>query len=147
VFMSILKIFENQSERRMSHLKNIFTIALADGEIDSEELNTIFSIAQKIGITKEEFDYVVNNNDSIKNKVPVAFKDKHMQLCHLVAMMFVDGKIDINELNYCYQLSEKLGYSKLNVHAYIDMLTMFVETYKDIPTAIDEFLQISSQTS
>ena len=131
----------------MSHLKNIFTIALADGEIDSEELNTIFTIAQKIGITKEEFDHVVNNNESIKNKVPVAFKDKHMQLCHLVAMMFVDGQIDSNELNYCYQLSEKLGYDKLGVHAYIDMLSMLIGTYKDIPTAVDEFLKITSQNT
>jgi uncharacterized tellurite resistance protein B-like protein len=142
-----LKIFENQSERRMSHLKNIFTIALADGKIDSNELNTIFSIAQKIGISKEEFDRVVKNNESIKNKFPVAFKDKHTQLCHLIAMMFVDGQIDNNELSYCYQLSEKLGYDKLGVHAYIDMLSMLIGTYKDIPTAIDEFLQISTQNN
>jgi hypothetical protein len=72
-------------------------LKLADGKIDSNELNTIFSIAQKIGISKEEFDRVVKNNESIKNKFPVAFKDKRTQLCHLIAMMFVDGQIDNNE--------------------------------------------------
>jgi uncharacterized tellurite resistance protein B-like protein len=143
--MSILKIFENQSERRMSHLKNIFTIALADGEIDSEELNTIFNISHKIGITKEEFDFVFNNNESIKNKVPVSFKDKHLQLCHLIAIMFVDGQIERNELNYVYQLSEKLGYDKLAVHAYIDMLFMLINAHNDVPSAINEFLEITTK--
>ena len=144
--MSILKIFENQSDRRMSHLKNIFTIAMVDGEIDSNEFKTIFNIAQKIGVTKEEFDFVLNNNDSVKDKVPVSFKDKHLQLCHLIAMMFVDGKIDNAELNYCYQLSEKLGFGKLEVHLYIDLLSSTVIAHNDFQSAVDKFLEITSQT-
>jgi len=145
--MSILKIFENQSDRRMSHLKNIIVIAMADGQIDAIELNTILKISQKIGITQEEFDYVVNNLELIKDKVPVSFKDKNLQLCHLIAMMFVDGKIDNLELKYCYELSEKLGYDRLGVHAYIDMLSMFIKTYKDVPTAVNQFLEITSQSN
>ena len=119
---------------------------MVDGEIDSNEFKIIFNIAQKIGVTKEEFDFVLNNNDSVKDKVPVSFKDKHLQLCHLIAMMFVDGKIDNAELNYCYQLSEKLGFGKLEVHLYIDLLSSTVIAHNDFQSAVDKFLEITSQT-
>lgn len=86
-------------------------MASADGQILDVESQFVLEIAIKNGLTQDEFNRIKYRPESIDFFPPETIKDRLLQLYDLVALMMIDGDININELSYCKFIAKRLGFN------------------------------------
>ncbi|ELR68313.1 hypothetical protein C900_00540 [Fulvivirga imtechensis AK7] len=106
--MGLLDIFSSGSEERKSHIKNLISVAMADGHLAEEEWALLTRVAQRLRMSSEEIQNIKNNPADIQFVVPKKYKEKIQQVNDLVALMMVDGDIDQSELELCKKIALKL---------------------------------------
>jgi uncharacterized tellurite resistance protein B-like protein len=107
--MALLNIFKtNLTGIRKSHVKNLITIAMADGELDSDEWDLLVAIAKTLGATDNEIKTIQARPETIRFIPPKKYDEKVQQVSDLVAVMTVDGHINPREIELCKKLSLKL---------------------------------------
>jgi uncharacterized tellurite resistance protein B-like protein len=107
--MDLLSIFQSDSDGvRKSYVKNLITIAMADGQIDNEEWQLLTELGKLIGLTEEEIIKVRDNQEFITFHPPRNYDDRVQQIRDLVAIMTIDGEINEKELALCKKISLKL---------------------------------------
>lgn len=110
--MSIFDFFKTDlTGQRRSHIKNLISIAMADGYFDTDEWNLLISIAQKLDMPESDIEEIRNNKVKVKFVVPPKYQDKLQQVNDLVAMMTIDGEINRKELQLCKKIA-----LNLNIH-------------------------------
>ncbi|MBL6446604.1 TerB family tellurite resistance protein [Fulvivirga sp. 29W222] len=104
-----MSIFESDKDgRRKSHIKNLISVAMADGHLADEEWALLSKIAHHLGMSSEAIQNIRNNPEEVKFIAPKKYEEKLQQVTDLVAVMMVDGDIDQNELELCKKLALKL---------------------------------------
>ena len=107
--MDILKIFKTDYEGiRRSHVKNLISVAMADGHLDGDEWELLVIIAKRLDMSEEEIVRVKNNRDNINFVPPKSYDEKVQQIKDLVAVMTIDHQINQKELELCKKISLKL---------------------------------------
>lgn len=96
---------------RLSHLKNLITIALADGVLDPMEKEFIIEKASMLGIEEKElkgmFKEALNFNQNI---IHTSIK-KEEQMADAILMAVLDGNLHENEQKILHELGATLGFS------------------------------------
>lgn len=68
--MGIFNFFSSKEKRaKLSHLKSLLTLSLADGKIEKSELAAIAAVCSREGLTDSDLQRCIENPDSI-NFVP-----------------------------------------------------------------------------
>lgn len=107
--MDIFSIFKTDHHGiRKSHVKNLVSVAMADGHMDVEEWEFLVSIARVLGMSDAEIEDIRNNPEAVKFVAPRKYEDKVEQIRDLVAVMTIDGVINARELALCRKISLKL---------------------------------------
>jgi uncharacterized tellurite resistance protein B-like protein len=107
--MDILKIFKSDREGiRRSHVKNLVTVAMADGRLDIDEWKLLMTIAKRLGMEEEEIKLIRSNPDQVSFVPPKKYDEKVQQIRDLVAVMTIDHIINQKELELCKKISLKL---------------------------------------
>lgn len=107
--MSLLNIFESDKDgKRKSHIKNLISVAMADGHLADEEWALLTRVAHRLDMSSEEIQNIRNNPDEVKFIAPKKYKEKLQQVNDLVALMMVDGDVDRSELDLCKKIALKL---------------------------------------
>ena len=107
--MDLSKIFKSDKDGiRKSHVKNLVTVALADGQLSPEEWELLVSIADRIGITERETQTIKNNPDAVNFMPPKKYDEKVQQIEDLVAVMTIDREINEKEVELCKKISLRL---------------------------------------
>jgi hypothetical protein len=107
--MDLLKIFRTDHDGvRKSHMKNLISVALADGHLDDEEWSLLVTIAQVLQISPVEIRDIRENPDQVKFVAPKKYEDKVQQIQDLVAIMTIDDSINAKELQLCKKISLNL---------------------------------------
>ena len=107
--MDILKIFNSDKEGiRRSHVKNLVTVAMADGRLDIDEWKLLMAIAKRLGMDEEEIKFIRSNPDQISFVPPKKYDEKVQQIRDLVSVMTIDHIINQKELELCTKISLKL---------------------------------------
>lgn len=106
--MNFKNIFgtDHQGIRR-SHIKNLITVAMADGHLDNVEWTLLVSIAKALGTSEEEIE-IIKNTQGVTFVPPKTYEEKVEQIQDLVAIMTIDGQINPRELELCKKISLKL---------------------------------------
>jgi hypothetical protein len=108
-----LHFFDSLEEkRRLSHIKNLIALAAADGHVDDCEVDFIAEVGARMGIKDEEVKRIFKHPESIKFEVPESEDEKLVLLYDYVVVMMADKIIDDNELTFCYDTVEKLGFRR-----------------------------------
>ena len=99
-------------DTRLSHLKNLMIIALADGVLDPMEKEFIIEKASMLGIEekelKEMFKEALNfNQETIQTSVR-----KEEQMADAILMAVLDGYLHENEQKILHELGTALGFSR-----------------------------------
>lgn len=101
----------SELKRKKSHLKNLYTIALSDGRLDNSEFDFLFHVGQnKLYLSAEIVQQVVNFADDIAFYIPKNSNEKIDQLRDYVVMTLIDGDINDREISTCKLLAVKLGF-------------------------------------
>ena len=107
--MDLLKIFKSDKDGiRRSHVKNLVSVAMADGQLDRDEWKLLIVIAERLGMDEEEITSIKNNPDQVNFVPPKKYDEKVQQIRDLVAVMTIDSMINQRELELCKKISLKL---------------------------------------
>ncbi|MBL3656908.1 TerB family tellurite resistance protein [Fulvivirga sediminis] len=106
--MNLLNIFGSGDEKRRSHVKNLITVAMADGHLAKEEWDLLVIIARKLGMNNEDIQSIKDNPEDVKFTPPKKYDEKIQQVEDLVSVMMIDGDVDKNEMELCKKLALKL---------------------------------------
>jgi uncharacterized tellurite resistance protein B-like protein len=107
--MGIFNIFKADVESvKRSHIKNLVSVAMADGQLNSEEWDLVVAIAKLLGMSADEIEAVRQNPETVKFVAPKKYEDKVQHIHDLVALVAIDGHVDTRELALCKKISLRL---------------------------------------
>ena len=130
--MSIFDFFSSKEKRaKLSHLKNLVALSMADGKVEKSELAAIAAICSREGLTEDDLQKCLNNPDSINFVPPTDDKTRLRYIQDMLLLMMSDGDIDENEMLVCKLTAEALGYK----HEVID--AMLIGIIADLKEKID----------
>jgi len=129
--MGFLEKFKNTIEpaelkRKKSHLKNLYSVAMADGRIVNEEFDFLLNIANKLYLNPSVVQNVVNFPDDISFYIPQHDREKLDQIYNCVCMAVIDGEFNEREISMCKLISVKLGFRPIIVDRIIEHILQSV---------------------
>ncbi|MEO7990114.1 MAG: hypothetical protein ABI663_11260 [Chryseolinea sp.] len=93
---------------RRSHVKNLITIALADGHLSEDEWELLVYLASRLGMEEVEITAIKENPDAVTFVMPKTHNQRVQQIEDLVLLMSIDHDINPNEVELCKKISLKL---------------------------------------
>lgn len=137
ISMSLLDLFKSREKRaRLSHLKALVALSMADGVVQKSELAAIAMICDREGISEEELRRCLGNPDSISFVAPKDLETRIKYLKDMVFLMMCDGDMDDNEMRICRLTAEALGFRKEVIEALI--LDICVDVSQAINDSLDD---------
>jgi prepilin-type processing-associated H-X9-DG protein len=107
--MDLMKIFKSDKDGiRRSHVKNLVTVAMADGHVGTDEWELLIGIAQRLGMSEAEITEIRNNPEGVNFVPPKKYEERVQQLRDLVSVMTSDSLINLRELELCRKISLRL---------------------------------------
>ena len=97
---------------RLLHLKNLMTIALADGILDPMEKEFIIEKASMLGIEEKELNEMFKEALTLNHKIVQTSIKKEEQMADAILMAVLDGYLHENEQKILLELAEVLGFSR-----------------------------------
>ena len=110
----------NELKRKKSHIKNLYSVAMADGILANVEFDFLLSIANKMYINPSVVQNVIHYLDDISFYVPSHDREKLDQIYDCVCMAAIDGELNEREISMCKLISVKLGFRPLVVDQIIE---------------------------
>ncbi|MEQ8926750.1 MAG: hypothetical protein RLO81_13100 [Fulvivirga sp.] len=110
-------------------------MAKIDGETDQAELELIRQIGTSSNVSSEDIEKIIDQTraDSGIPSVELFSREEKIELMtNLVMVMKIDGRIDKEEMKFCWQVIKKLGY---NEEALFDLVST---TYLDPSKSVDK---------
>ena len=105
-------LFKSKEEKaRLSNMKNIISVSMADGDLGEDELTLIALAAARDNISEKDVEKMLKGSDRIKFTVPETDELKMQFLTDMVILMSIDGKIGDGELAMCKNAAVHFGYS------------------------------------
>lgn len=121
--MKLVELFDGRDKKkRLSHIRNLVALAVSDGELDNNELDLIFRIGSRIGLSRDELLRIIQRPESISFSPPEYFRERIEQLYDMVLIMMIDGEIHENEVGLCKLTAVRLGFK----HQIIDKMVLDV---------------------
>lgn len=119
--MSIFDIFSpGKKKAKLSHLKSLVALSMADGKVEKSELAAIAAVCSREGISESDFKKCIENPNSIEFNPPKDNETRIKYLRDMVVLMMCDGDIDDNEMLVCKMTAEALGFK----HEVIDAMVL-----------------------
>lgn len=97
------------------HLQILSQLARIDGETSESELKLIHEIGASKYVTREEVDEImsgVNKESTIPSLDALTVEEKVELITNLVMVMKADGRIELREMNFCFDIIKKVGFSE-----------------------------------
>ncbi|MEO7992672.1 MAG: TerB family tellurite resistance protein [Chryseolinea sp.] len=106
-YIVLTKILMDNHQQKISHLKALFHLATADGELSKSELVYIMNVAERLGINREE---ILNFDGSEPALVLPDLQHTHYAIFHRLAIVImIDNVASESEKRYCFNLGVKMG--------------------------------------
>jgi tellurite resistance protein len=99
-------------DTRLSHLKNLMIIALADGVLDPMEKEFIIEKASMLGIEEKELKEMFKEALNFNQKTIQTSVRKEEQMADAILMAVLDGYLHENEQKILHELGTALGFSR-----------------------------------
>lgn len=117
--MKFIELFDSRDKKkRLSHVRNLVALACADGSLDKAEMELIFNIGVKAGLSPDELNRIFQRPNSISFYPPDSYRERIEQLYDMVMVMMVDGALHDSEIALCKLTAIKLGFN----HKIIDKM-------------------------
>lgn len=121
-----------EERQKLSHLKNLVGVAIADGKLEKIELAAIDAICNREGIDFNDVERCIKNPKGIKFIPPEDDDTKLQYLKDMVALMMCDGDLAPKEMLTCKLCAEALGFR----HEVIDAL--IIQIVKELSELMKE---------
>ena len=121
----MFELFESKKTKQLkNHIRNLVTLSSADGNIDDAEKEILIKIGLRKGLKKAEIQKIIDNPGSTNFVPATSDSERFEQIYDLVELMLADGIAEDNELQFCIEMAEKLGFRKAVVGVLIRKITL-----------------------
>lgn len=90
------------------HIQNLIAVAYADGNIDEDEQEFLFDMAEDYDIPREAVEELLKKADKLHFLVPEDPIEREEQLVNIIFMSMLDGEFHDNEYALCLDVAKKL---------------------------------------
>jgi uncharacterized membrane protein YebE (DUF533 family) len=130
--MSILEHFDHPGRKQdKEHFSHLIQMALADGEIQAEEMEMLHRLGSKMGLTAPEVDDLLEATKKSAYIPPYELSKRFAQLYDVVKMVFADGKIDNSEMRMATGIALKSGFTEDEIPALLALLINGIKKEED----------------
>ena len=110
--MQLRRLFSSRSRKKVrEHFKSLVAIAVSDSNLRKEEVDHLRFKAEKLGISEEEFNVLMEPGQEKSNFIPKNDTEKEKQLTEMIEVALVDGDFSEEEWEYFLRIGKRLGYS------------------------------------
>jgi len=121
--MNFLEHFDHPSRKQdKEHFGHLIQIAMADGKIETSELEMLHRFGGKLGLTTQEVDDLLETSKKSAYVPPYEFEKRFGQLYDVIKMVFADGKIDNNEMRLATGIALKSGFTEQEIPVLLALL-------------------------
>ena len=117
--------------KKLLHLKNLMTIAFADGVLDPMEKEFIIEKASMLGIEEKELNEMFKEALNLKQRIVHNSVRKEEQMADAILMAVLDGYLHENEQKILHELGRTLGFSRIYVDEIIQKSFKYWEKPKE----------------
>lgn len=110
----------SELKRKKSHLKNLFSVAMADNRLENEEFEFMLTVANRLYLDPSIVQNIIQFPDDIMFYIPQHDKEKIDQLHDCVCMAIIDGEIHEREISVCKLVAAKLGFRPVVVDMIVE---------------------------
>lgn len=130
--MNFLEHFDHPERKQdKEHFTHLIQIALADGQIENSELEMLYRAGNKMGLTKEEINGLLEDSKKSAFIPPYELSKRFGQLYDIVKMVYADGQANNNEMRLATSLAIKLGFAEAEIPFILTLLINGVKTGED----------------
>lgn len=124
--MSISDLFpKGLHKQNIGHFANIIRLALRDNKIDENEHILLERLAQRLEISKDEFQKILKNPEIYPVNPPVSYNDRIERLYDLTKMMFLDRNPTIDKISMMDRIAVGLGFPVANARIVVEEAVKF----------------------
>lgn len=147
--MSLFGFFSSnsQAEKNKSHLKNLISVAMSDGNLDTNEAKALLSVANRLGIDEINVRQIVTNHKDIDFMLPKDRKDRIQQFWDLIMIILADGKVEEHEMTIFENFAMKLGIRKAIIAGIVRKFSGWTSKNESLDTFKSEFIEMLTDTS
>ncbi len=109
-------------DEKSSQLANLIKVATADGHVNYFEDMFIKLIVGKMGISPQEFKYVVDNIDKVSFTAPKTDEQKISYFWQVLQVMKMDMVADEKELELCKEIGQRIGFTNEQVDKMVNYM-------------------------
>lgn len=128
----MLEHFDHPGRKQdKEHFSHLIQMALADGEIQAEEMEMLHRLGSKMGLTAPEVDDLLEATKKSAYIPPYELSKRFAQLYDVVKMVFADGKIDNSEMRMATGIALKSGFTEDEIPALLALLINGIKKEED----------------
>lgn len=106
----MVTFFESKKVKaNREHVKGLVALAKCDNKIAKSEIECIYKIGEKKGLSRTDIYDIIRENYTGKVIIPESIDARFEMLYDMIEVMLADGVIDDQEMDFCVDLAEKLG--------------------------------------
>jgi uncharacterized tellurite resistance protein B-like protein len=137
--MSFSDLFDNEfKSRNKGHFSAIVRVATADGDMSSEEKTFLDQLANKLEISKEEYEEILENPLKYPINPPYLYTQRLERLYDLSRMVFADHVLGQLQKNILQKFALALGFTPGNVSFIVDKALSLLVQDVDLDTFVYE---------
>ncbi|MGM9724413.1 MAG: TerB family tellurite resistance protein [Prevotella sp.] len=125
-------------EKLKSRFLGLYCMILADGVIDSRELETVYRIGRETyGLTEDEILTAIRDSGT-SYELPVIINEKIELLYQLGEIAWADGRIEESEKDIMRKYALQMDFDSANIDAIVDYILDKVEHKVPLSEVIKE---------
>ena len=106
-------------KEKLSHIRDLITLSKIDGEESHMEMNFINSVADRLGVQRDDLEKLKSGELKINFSTPKTENQVIEQFHRLILLIGIDKIIHKEEINFCFELGVRMG---LNYNAIMEAL-------------------------
>lgn len=99
-------------------------MAKVDGTVTGSEKMFLNLMARKLNISNNDFEHIYENTDKYEYVPPINEEDRFIMFYRVIQMMKMDLSVDVEEIDFCKELGQKLNISTDKIDEIIKLSIM-----------------------
>ena len=137
--MSISDLFDSEFKaRNKGHFSAIVRVAIADGDLSTEEKQFLDKLKNRLEISDEEYEEILENPTKYPINAPSLYVQRLERLYDLARMVYADHILGPKQKEILIKFCLALGFTPANVNYIVDKAFSLLMLEVDLDTFVYE---------